>query len=366
MLDLDAAVQLQEPEVASVEHELGGPRAPVADRPRESDRGLAHPLAQLWVERGGGRLLEHLLVAPLHRAFALPEGNHVAVRVAEQLDLHVAWALDVALAEDALVAEGGLGLPPSGGQRLLELAGLANDPHPASAAARSRLDHQREADVFRIAVGHDRDAGFPSQPLGLELVAAGPQHLRRRPDPGQSCALDRLGEICVLGEEPVAGMDRVGVALPRRADVLLQVEVRDDVLGLAGRARVQRVTIVRGRHRNRRDPELAAGPEDPQRDLAPVGYEEFFDAHEGSRFSRNARRPSWPSSLVRLWAILRSVLRPSGRSRTSFFAWRAASGPAERSSASRSSTAASRSSAISCTSPIRRAVAESKRSPVRK
>jgi hopanoid biosynthesis associated radical SAM protein HpnH len=79
---------------------------------REGDRGLAHLPAKLRVERGGGRFLEHLLVPPLHRALALAEGDHVAVRVAEQLDLHVTRALDVALAEDALVAERGLGLPP--------------------------------------------------------------------------------------------------------------------------------------------------------------------------------------------------------------------------------------------------------------
>ena len=73
MLDLDAAVQLEEEEVAAVEHELGGARAAVADRAGERDRGLAHRAAQLGVERGGGRLLEHLLVAPLDRALALAE-----------------------------------------------------------------------------------------------------------------------------------------------------------------------------------------------------------------------------------------------------------------------------------------------------
>src|SRR5437763_7659898 len=82
MLDLDPAVQLEEPEVATVEHELGGAGAAVADCTRERDRRLTHLLPQFRVERR--RLLEHLLVAPLHRALALAERDDVASLIAEQ------------------------------------------------------------------------------------------------------------------------------------------------------------------------------------------------------------------------------------------------------------------------------------------
>ena len=79
---------------------------------------------------------------------------------------------------------------------------------------------------------------------------------------------------------------------------------------------------------DRRDPELAARAEDAQRDLAAVRYEELLDAHEGSRFSRNARRPSWPSSPARRPAAMRASSRASdGCSRVSRFAARVASGP---------------------------------------
>ena len=78
MLDLDAPVQLQEEEVAPVEHELGGARASVRDRLREPDGGVAHRRAQLGIEGRGGRLLEHLLVAALDGAFALAERDRAA------------------------------------------------------------------------------------------------------------------------------------------------------------------------------------------------------------------------------------------------------------------------------------------------
>jgi hypothetical protein len=110
VLDLDAGVQFEEEEVAAVEHELGGARAAVADRLREGDCRCAHAGAQLGTERGRGRLLEHLLVPPLHGAVALAEREHGAVRVGQQLHLDVAGPLEIALAVDRAVAEGRCGL----------------------------------------------------------------------------------------------------------------------------------------------------------------------------------------------------------------------------------------------------------------
>ena len=52
MLDLDATVQLEEPEVASVDHELGGPRAHIADRLRERDGGFSQCRAEPFVDDG--------------------------------------------------------------------------------------------------------------------------------------------------------------------------------------------------------------------------------------------------------------------------------------------------------------------------
>jgi hypothetical protein len=54
MLDLDPPVQLEEEEVAAVEHELGRTGAAVADRGGEGDRSLAHRRPQLRIEGGGG------------------------------------------------------------------------------------------------------------------------------------------------------------------------------------------------------------------------------------------------------------------------------------------------------------------------
>ena len=136
MLDLDAAVQLEEVEVVAVEHELRRASAAVADRPGESEGGLGHAAAQVRTE--DRRFLQHFLVATLDRALALAERENRPVAVREQLDLDVPRTLDVALAEDAVVAERGLGLAPGGVERLVQLG----RPH-GRRASRVRLRRPR-------------------------------------------------------------------------------------------------------------------------------------------------------------------------------------------------------------------------------
>ena len=93
MLDLQAGVHLHEVEASpsGVDDELDRAGADVADRPGRGDGGLAHAGAQRRRScPGAGRLLDHLLVAALHRAVALEQVDAVAVAVGEDLHLDVA------------------------------------------------------------------------------------------------------------------------------------------------------------------------------------------------------------------------------------------------------------------------------------
>ena len=265
------------------------PALPVPDRACERDRGVAHRGAQLRVEGGGGGLLEHLLVAALDRAVALAQRDHGAVQVGEQLDLDVPWPLDVPLAEDGAVAERRFGLPLRRCERLLELVRPADDAHAAAAAARRGLDEEREPELVRLAARDDGDACLDRDSLRGQLVAALPERVRRRADPDQSRGVDRLGEIGVLGEEAVAGMDRFRARLLRGPDVLLGVEVARDLHGLVGRAGVQRAAVVGRGDRDRPDPELAAGAEDAQGDLAAVRHQKLPIPMGWDRRARSVR-----------------------------------------------------------------------------
>ena len=90
MLDLDPGVHLHEVERAvGVEQELERAGADVADVGGQRDGRLAHPVAQVRRERRARALLDQLLVAPLHRAVALAQVDHLAGAVAHDLDLDV-------------------------------------------------------------------------------------------------------------------------------------------------------------------------------------------------------------------------------------------------------------------------------------
>ena len=109
------------------------------------------------------------------------------------------------------------------------------------------------------------------------------------------CASARLGELGALGQEAVAGMDRVARREQRGGDDLLDAQIalgrtrRADVDDVGRQPRGQRILIgVADRH-DRLDALVAAGPDDPNRDLAAVGDEDPTDV--GRRTSR--RRPGW-------------------------------------------------------------------------
>ncbi|MNN28293.1 hypothetical protein D3C81_1418570 [compost metagenome] len=116
VLDLQPGVHLHEPDavglqpVRGVGDELDGPRALIVHGLGGADGGGGDGFARGGVHARRGRLLDHLLVAALQRAVALVQVDDIAVAVAEDLHLDVTRTGDVALDQDARIAEGGLPL----------------------------------------------------------------------------------------------------------------------------------------------------------------------------------------------------------------------------------------------------------------
>ena len=148
VLDLDAGVDLEEPELVAGEEELDRAGADVADGGGHGEGGLAEAVAQAGVDGHRGGLFDQLLVAALDRALALEQVDHVAGCVGQELDLDMAGGLQPALEEHLVAAEGARGLAAGrldgGGQ----VARVADDPHADPAAAVGRLDQQRVADLL--------------------------------------------------------------------------------------------------------------------------------------------------------------------------------------------------------------------------
>ena len=219
--------------------ELGGRGILETGRGRDPDRHRVEVAPLVGGQAGRRRLLDQLLVTPLERAVALPDGDDLPGRVAEQLDLDVARR----------AGSRARGRPtrhrtprPPRADPAASAAGrsAADDdpPHAPSAAAGRGLDQQREADP--LGLGEDRrDAGpggrpaparasrgRPSTPTAraspprMELVAERVDRRRRRPDEDEPRVLDGAGERGPLGEEAVAGMDRLGARVRSAASTI--------------------------------------------------------------------------------------------------------------------------------------------------
>ena len=107
VLDLEPGVDLEErePLLPRVVEELDGGGAPVADREGQPLGGRLQLGGLLRREHRRGRLLDDLLVAPLHRAVAHAERPGGALPVRDHLHLDVPGAGDQALEEHGAVAE---------------------------------------------------------------------------------------------------------------------------------------------------------------------------------------------------------------------------------------------------------------------
>ena len=167
-----------------------------------------------------------------------PSAQTVPCGVGEDLHLDVPGAARVAARRRRVaVAEGRRGLAPGRRRRAsARSAGVADDPHAAPAAARRRLDEHGEPSSTPRPSGVAAIGGRTGTPaaaisaLGLDLRAHGRDRLGRRADPGQPGVEHGAGEVGVLGQEAVAGVDRVGARPAGRLDDQLGAQV-----GLGGR-----------------------------------------------------------------------------------------------------------------------------------
>ncbi len=268
-------------EVRIGDEELDRAGADVADRLDGSARRVVQDLAHLVADRRRRCLLDDLLVAALDRAVTVADDPARAVGVGHDLHLDVARGRQVGLDEHRGVAERRERLGTGSGELALEVLGVGDDAHAATAATRRCLDQQREVGLLGLGRvdAEDRHAGLVHQLLGADLVAHRVDRVGRRADPGQPGLGDVAGERGVLRQEAVAGVDRVGAGLEGGGDdeVAAEIGVRRRVArqpyGDIGVTDERRPRIGVGVDRDRTDAEVATRTEHPPRDLSAVGNE---------------------------------------------------------------------------------------------
>ena len=234
-------------------------------------------------------------MAALQGAVAVAEVDGVALAVGKHLDFHVARVGQELLQVDHRVAERRAGLGAGQLGRLDQLGLVVDHAHAAPTAAAGGLDDHRVADlagdrqgglfIFRqraVGARHGGDAGALHGVLGRDLVAHQADHLGGRADEGEAGAFDLLGEVGVLGEEAVAGVDRGGAGDLGRGDDRRDLQVRlggrgrTDAHRFVGERQVHQLAVGGGVYRHRLDPQLLACAKDAQGDFAAVGDQHFF------------------------------------------------------------------------------------------
>ena len=292
MLHLYAGVHLEEVELPILrQQELDGPRGDVIGRSGDGQRRGSDAGSLLVGQSRGRCLLDQLLVAPLRRAVALPDEDGVAVGVAHDLGFDVAGLLEVLLNIDVRLGKVGVRFTACGIERGSDFLGRVYDPQPFPTATVGGLDGERVAVLFAEALDaisrlerFHRPRNCTNTGLGGghprgDLVTHRGDRLRVGTHPDDPRVDHCLGEMCVLGEEPVAGMNRRGVGPNGHFQDPVDVEIRlgsrggSDIPGLVGEFHVPSVAIELGVDGNGSQPELFGGPDDPDRDLPTIGNE---------------------------------------------------------------------------------------------
>ena len=222
------------------------------------------------------RFLDHLLVAALQRAVALEQMHDVAVACrrtpAPRCGAGASRYFSISTRSSPNADCASRWAPASAAAKS---SAPLDQAHALAAAAGHRLDQHRIADlsaascgqplgdlVVAVIAGHHRHAGLRHQRLGRVLRAHGADRRGRRPDEDQARRRAGLGEVGVLGQEAIAGMDRLGAGRSRRRDD--RVDVADSFRApAAGRCapprRPRAHAARRRRHRNRPRPSRSPG-----------------------------------------------------------------------------------------------------------
>jgi hypothetical protein len=227
-------------------------------------------------------------VAPLHGAVTLAEVDDVPVLVTHDLKLDVPRTLQVLLDIHITVPKRGqrLGARQLKGPR--EVVGVAGHAHALSPASRRGLDDHGKANGLRELQRRFRIVDRPRRPRndrhtdlhhrlsGGGFVPHEPNLLRRRSDKRHVGRGAGLGELGVLGEETVAGMDCVGPRDLGRGDDARDAEVRlarrrgTDADVVVGETDMERLAVGLGIHGHGLNAQLPTRADDPQRDFAAV------------------------------------------------------------------------------------------------
>ena len=274
--------------LGGIDNKLHRACAFVADGFGGAHSGIPHGRAHFIGHARCRGFLDDFLVAALQGTIPF-EKMHRLVAVTKHLNFDMAGLGYKFFDQNIRVSKSGAGLTTGAFQRGDKIAGLFNLAHAFATTAGDRLDQNRIADfigAFRqegviliaaVIAGHDRDTGLFHQRFCRVLETHRPDRFRRRTDKDETGGLYRFDEIGVLGEKPIARMDRLRAGFKGGANNHIGFEI---ALGRSCAADMDRVighldmagSGIRVRiDRHASDTHATCGLYDPAGDFAAIG-----------------------------------------------------------------------------------------------
>ena len=305
VLDLDAGIDLDEIEGAGVGvlEELDRAGAAVFGGMGDGDGVVAEFLALPRRKIRRRRPLDDFLVTPLDGAVALEEVDDRAEGIGENLDFDMARPLDEFLQIDVVLAEGGLGFAARAVRSRTSVASSGMTRMPRPPPPQDAFSMTRVADAPGLRLGdldvgrkrvrrrHHRHADRDREIARRDLVAEHAHGVRRRSDEDDPRRGAGFREVGVFRQQPVAGMDRIGLRFAGDADDLGdrqigldRAETLADLVGFVGLEAVEGELVLFGEDRDRAHAQFIGRAEDADGDFGSIGDENFLD-RQGSPVS---------------------------------------------------------------------------------
>ena len=240
VLHLEPRVRLDEGVVAGIEidQELERAQAAVLGRLGQAQRCARQRPARFGVDPGAGRDLDQLLMASLDGALPLAQSTDGAAAIPDHLDLQVPRPRHETFHVDRRVAKRCLRFGLAACVGLIDRRGVGDDSHAATSTAAHRLQHhgsvgpqsfQERSGLSRadrpLTARQDGHVVLRRECPRAGLVAEQFQRLDLGAHERESRCSALRREGWRLGQEAVAGVDRVAAGVDGEGNDLLSVEI---------------------------------------------------------------------------------------------------------------------------------------------
>jgi hypothetical protein len=224
------------------------------------------------------------------------------VAITDDLEFNMMRPVDQFLDVYCAVPEGVLRLAAGSVKTLYKADVTVRSAHPPATTTRYCFDHDRISNLLRdpdglllsfdhtVAAWRDWYPCFPGLFSSRVLVAHNPNCGSWRPNEPNFATAANLREVRILREKTVTRVDRVDVAdlggayYPIDFQIAFRARRWTNTYRLVGQLDVKRVYVNLRINRHRGNTQFFASSDDPQRDLAAVGNQDFV---KHDYFTRN-------------------------------------------------------------------------------